>query len=375
MMSYRICFVTHASMERHATIKRSFGLAGPLTELGHRVSICLEDCEQNREAIEQIDGVQALWFQPAGLNLERSQKAALVSEGNFDAVHICGLGFRNAIPRTASRSGVTIMDHVELESALVNAPKTRRWAQYALEAWSLKHYPAQVVASEYLQDLWRKRCTRWRLCREVLYMPFAYDRQWRNRLGQSSGQRARARFPGKKILFYMGGFHRAYGCYEMLGALEALRLKRRDVAAVLCGRGPEYQGALDYAGRQGLTDMTIMPGFVPESELMDYLAAADVLISPLQDTVADRARCPSKLYEYMVTNQPIVTCRIGENGHALGDSGYYYQPGNQASMTSALERALDGKRPGYQLEEHSWLARAQLYTQWLDRMDWPARHR
>jgi glycosyltransferase involved in cell wall biosynthesis len=367
-MSYRICFVTHASLERHATIKRAFGMAGPLTELGHQVHICLEDCESNREAIGRLDGVTALWFQLGRLGMERRQKSALVADGGFDAVHICGLGFRNAITRTVNPSSVTIMDHVELESSLVNAPKARRSAQYALEAWSLMYYAGHVVASKYLRDLWQKRCARWRLCREVLYLPFAYDKQWQNRLEQSSGEAARRRFPDKKIIFYMGGFHRAYGCYEMLEALQCLRHARNDFVAVLCGRGPEYSAALDYANREGLSGMIAMPGFVPESELMDYLAAADVLISPLQDTVADRARCPSKLYEYMLTQRPIVTCRIGENGHALGDAGNYYQPGDAASMAAALERALQGERPNYPLEEHSWMARSQCYTQWLDGM-------
>jgi len=339
-----------------------------LMDLGHDVSICLEDHEANRVAIKQLNGVSALWYQLANLGLERRQKTELVAGHNFDVVHICGLGFRNAIRRSANPSCMTIMDHVELESSLVNAPKVRRAAQFALEAWSLMYYAGHVVASAYLQDLWLARCKRFRMKREVLYLPFAYDCQWRHRLEQSSGGMAKKRFPGKKIIFYMGGFHKAYGCYEMLNALNCLRLIRNDFAAVLCGRGPEYGAAVDYAKQKGLSDIISMPGFVPEAELMDYLSAADVLISPLQDTIADKARCPSKLYEYMVTKRPIVTCRIGENGITLGDSGYYYKPGDIASMTVALGQALEGGPKEYLLVEHSWMARVRRYMQWLDAM-------
>ena len=367
-MSYRICFVTNSSLERHATIKRAFGMAGPLMELGHHVHICLEDCESNREAIGRLDGVTPLWFRAGGQGMERGQKSAYVAEGDFDAVHICGLGFRNAIRRTTNPSCMTIMDHVELESALVNAPKIRRAAQYSLESWSLMHYSSHVVASTYLRDLWHHRTARWRLKRELLYLPFAHESRWRSQLEQFSGERVRKRFPDKKILFYMGGFHRAYGCYEMLEALQTLQRTRNDTVAVLCGRGPEFRAALDYVSQNGLFDTIVMPGFVPESELMDYLAAADVLISPLQDTVADRARCPSKLYEYMLTQRPIVTCRIGENANALGGSGYYYQPANAVSMAAALERALEGERQEYPLARHSWMARARCYTHWLDEL-------
>jgi len=365
-MKYSICFVTHASLERHATIKRAFGMAGPLTLLGHRVFICLEENDSNRETIARLNGVTALWYKPGSLKAERMQKSVLIANNRFDVVHICGLGFRNSIWKDKNSSGVTIMDHVELESSLVNAPKKRRIAQYALEIWSLLYYEAHVLASSYLQDLWKTRCAQWKINREMLYLPFAFDHQWRNRLENSTGEMTRAHFPGKKILFYMGGFHRAYGCYEMLNALELLMKKRNDVVAVLCGRGPEYGAAQDYIMLNGLADRIKMPGYVPESELMDYLSAADVLISPLQDTIADRARCPSKLYEYMVTKRPIVTCRIGENGHHLGEFGFYYEPEDAISMETAMERALESGRQEYNLEEHSWTARVHLYLEWIE---------
>jgi glycosyltransferase involved in cell wall biosynthesis len=367
-MSYRICFVTHASMDRHAMIKRAFGMAGPLTELGHRVSICLEEYELNRAAMERLDGVTPLWYRPGTLPMERRQKSALVAKGEFDVVHICGLGFRNVIGRAANPAAVMLMDHSELESSQVDSPRTRRAAQYALEAWSLMYYPAQVVASAYLRDLWQKRCAQWRLKREILYLPFAYERSWRERLENSSGTEVKKRFQGKKVLFYMGGFYRGIGCYEMVDALERLLRTRNDVVAVLCGRGPEYGAMQDHVSRKGLAESIAMPGFVSENELTDYLSVADVLISPLRDTVTDRARCPSKLYEYMLTQRPIVTCRIGENGHALGDSGYYYQPRDVTSMAAALERALQGGRQKYSVDEHSWMARSQCYTQWLDQI-------
>jgi glycosyltransferase involved in cell wall biosynthesis len=365
-VNYRICFITHASLERHATIKRAFGMAEPLMELGHHVYICLEDCVSNREAIGRLHGVTPLWFQAGGPRMERGQKSSRIADGEFDVVHICGLGFRNAIRRTVNPGATTIMDHVELESAFMDGSRIRRSAQYSLECWSLMHYSSHVVASTCLQDLWQERSARWGLKREVLYLPFAYEARWRSQLERLSGKKVRERFPGKKILVYMGGFYRAYGCYEMLQALQHLRRTRNDVVAVLCGRGPEYRAAVDFVSQNGLSNTVVMPGFVPESELMNYLAAADVLISPLQDTVRDRARCPSKLYEYMLTQRPIVTCRIGENGNALGGSGYYYQPANAVSMAAAMERALEGDRQEYPLERHSWMARVQHYTQWLD---------
>jgi glycosyltransferase involved in cell wall biosynthesis len=367
-MSYSFCFVTHASLAHHPTIKRAFGMAGPLTELGHRVSICLEEDESNRAAMEKLDSVVPLWYRPAGLFMEHRQKAVLVAKGQFDVVHICGLGFRNAIGRNANSAGLTVMDHVELESSIQASPKARRVAQYSLEVWSLLHYVEHVVASAYLRDLWQKRCAQWRLKREVLYLPFAYEKRWRERLERSLMEPKIHRFSGKKMFFFMGGFYRAYGCYEMLEALERLLQSREDVVAVLCGRGPEYKSMRESADRKGLAGRIEMPGFVPEAELLEYLSAADVLISPLQDTVTDWARCPSKLYEYMLTQKPIVTCQIGENWRVLGDKGYYYHPGDVASMTAAMKRALEGGSQNYSLDDLSWMARSKNYVQWIEQI-------
>ncbi len=368
-MNHNICFVTNASFDRHATIKRAFGMCGPLTDLGHKVTICLEDSAANREMMAQLGGVSALWFRRGSLIDERNQKTRLVRAKMFDVIHVCGLGYRNALYRANDSRIVTVMDHVELESALTNAPLTRRMAQYLLEWWSLKHYSAHVVASDYLRTLWERRTASLRIHREVLYLPFAYEERLKEDLAFHRSRDGQAMFPGKRLLFYMGGFHKAYGCYDMLEAILRLRGTRKDFVAVLCGRGPEFTAVQEFVARHGLSDIVKTPGFVPQAELSRYLSAASVMISPLQDTVADRARCPSKLYEYMITDRPIVTCRIGENGRALGSSGFFYRPSDSDSLATALGKALsvdEAWRPSYRVEEHSWMARSRRYAAWLD---------
>ena len=56
----------------------------------------------------------------------------------------------------------------------------------------------------------------------------------------------------------------------------------------------------------------IQTGFVPENEMRDYITACDVCLAPLGDTIASRARWPSKVNMYLALGRAIVTTRVGD---------------------------------------------------------------
>ena len=67
----------------------------------------------------------------------------------------------------------------------------------------------------------------------------------------------------------------------------------------------------------------------------------------MNDTVQDKARCPSKLYMYLPYCKPIVTARIGEPFSVLGDKGYYYDCGSNAESDIIQNTAITGFGPKY----------------------------
>jgi glycosyltransferase involved in cell wall biosynthesis len=363
----KICFITNSTISKHATMKRAFGMTKPLIALGHEVTIYLQDAIDNKEAISQCLGVSAKYFQPGSLLHERKQKQIFLQQHHFDVVHICGLGFRNAVLPIGKT--FTVMDHVELESSLLGITQSRRLSQFALEGWSLLAYSGSVVASKYLNNLFNRRLNRLAQKRPILYLPYAYDP---TSLGvkANSVQNLRAAYPGKKLIVYMGGMYSNYGCFEMLESFRTLAYQRHDFVALMLGRGPDLSSAIKFVKLHQLEQFVEFKGYIPEEEISSFLYGADVLLSPLHNTVSDWARCPSKLLMYIATQKPIVTCAIGEAWEYLGEDGFYYEPNSIDSMTNAIERAIeieDYWKPAYDPHQHTWEVRVKIWLDWVEK--------
>jgi glycosyltransferase involved in cell wall biosynthesis len=360
-----ICFVTNSVITKHATMKRAFGLTPGLQARGCRVTICLEDHPDNRAEIAQLSGCSARYYQKGAFRQEYREKAKLIAQCDCDVVHICGLGWRNAFMQGANTAQF-VMDHVELESSLRNNSFLKTRSQSLLEWASLFAYKNTVVASDYLQTLFEARARHLALGRRMMVLPYAGDVP--NTWGTPEDGPIRPSIQGKRVILYMGGLYKGYGCLDIVEALSGLLRRRQDWHAVLLGRGPEQLQISQMIERLGLEDRIELPGYATGETLNGYLAAADVFLCPLFDTVTDWARCPGKTYIYMMYGRPIVTCRVGESYKALGSDGFYYEPGDIESMTQAINSAVEIARewrPSYDPSAHTWDARAERYLHWL----------
>ncbi|MHC5861717.1 hypothetical protein, partial [Nostoc sp.] len=116
-------------------MKRAFGMANPLCSLGHKVTICMQDSEDNKEAISKCPLAKEFYYQPGSALFERKQKQAFLEKNQFDIVYICGLGVGNAINPKPLQQSFVLMDHVELESSIKDMSIQRRISQSILEWW------------------------------------------------------------------------------------------------------------------------------------------------------------------------------------------------------------------------------------------------
>ena len=363
----RLCFVVVGVHGRHANMKRAFGMAPHLIRAGDDITICLEEAAENRAAISGIPGCKALWFRKASVWKERQDKSRLLRHERFDFIHLCGLGWRNALLPGLELASPAIMEHTELESSFLGTCRVRRAAQWILEAASLLYYSNSVVVSHFLEGLFQRRSHTLGIRRHILYLPFAGDIAIQDP-GSERPPEIGGDLGNRKLLIYMGNLYPAYGVFDMLAALRELTRIRRDWVCCWIGDGParaELETRTKAAGLEGLVRFL---GRCSEAQMAPCMKAASVFVSPLQDTVTDWARCPGKTFIYMMYEKPIVTCRVGESLHCLGDDGFYYTPGDPDSMCSAIQRALDAPstwRPRYRREDYTWQARAKQYREWL----------
>lgn len=354
-----ICFVTFGNFKGHSTLKRATGMAGPLQQLGHKVTLLLENSLDNIEKVKLecpdtavIWHKRAKWFGP-----ERAEKQRAIQQLNPDVVWICGVGFRNWITHKGHQA-VIIADHSELYSAVESA-YFKRQIYRIIEQLYLYAFDGHICASKYLFNHYSQSLQPRGQGNRVHHSPYAYHESDLEPLPQQTPK-------DKKIILYLGSFWKNYGFWDMLYAIQLVTQKRSDIKAILIGRGPEAQSGREWIQNNELTDYIQFPGYVDDHDLGTYLSQADVFLSPMRDTVQDWARCPSKQYLYLPFRKPIVTAKIGESAAVFGDNGCYYEPQNVHSMAEAIIKALDHpeKYPPPDPQKHTFKARAKLFIDW-----------
>lgn len=154
---------------------------------------------------------------------------------------------------------------------------------------------------------------------------------------------------------YMGAM---VGEWDQRVVLEAAaRLKERGDEPAIClvGGGPELEPMRAWITEHGLTNVT-MPGHLPRQAMLNHLRHAHVLLFPIRDTAANRARCPFKSFQYAQARRPVITCRVGEVARTLGEQAAYVDC-TPAAFAEAMAQAMAEPRGAdvdYGIEQHTW---------------------
>jgi glycosyltransferase involved in cell wall biosynthesis len=81
------------------------------------------------------------------------------------------------------------------------------------------------------------------------------------------------------------------------------------VGTGLAGEERQFQACIR---ERQLAEKVTLAGWVREEELPGYLAAADLALFPLDDSLVNRARCPAKLADLLAVGVPVLAEAVGE---------------------------------------------------------------
>ena len=366
-----ICFVTIGDITRIATMKRALGMANPLLGLGWNVSIIAMDSPENRKRIglECDPRIDVRYYKEGSASDEIKEKTAIVDALAPDLVYFCSYSFRNRIDKGALKvKPKIIVEHSELPSGIPDNRGLRKLAAYSFEYMSIRYADYLVCASKYLIDVYRRRSKQvFKGHIPISYSPYAFNAEV---IFQPPAKltELREKYKDNQVFLYMGTMTRNYGLFTMLDAIDIAQREGGGVKLLLMGRGRHLEEAKQYVAEKGLEDNVEFLGYVDESDLNAYFELAAAFISPLNNTVQDKARCPSKIYMYLPFEKPVFTCKIGEPKEIFGEAGYYFdnnRPDTLAGLMLDLKRAqLHNAR--FPIEEHSWDRRALDFHQWIN---------
>lgn len=110
------------------------------------------------------------------------------------------------------------------------------------------------------------------------------------------------------------------------------------------GRHGEEELLLSAGRKIGFADALVLAGWVEPCEIPNYLAAADVAIYPLDDTLVNRAKCPAKLTEIIIAGIPVVADGVGQAREYLQDDGMLCNPADESGMIGKVVAFIENRQ-------------------------------
>lgn len=364
----KICFVTTGDITQLATMKRATGMAKPLLDLGNSVGIIALDSPNNRTRIQlEAEGVDTLYFKRGSFKSEVSQKNTLLHQWKPDVIYICAFVARNYIYKRNLKNVLSFVEHSELRSAIADNKFHKRFIEMFLESVSLIKFSGQVLASRYLEQFFQKKVKKFNIKRPLLYSPYAFNKETLQIPPLNEVEKLRKKYNGKKVILYMGTLSLNYGFLDIIKSVELLSKKRNDFVLLIMGNGRHKQIGIDYIKNQKIDSVAQFLGYVAEEDLSLYFGMANAFVSPINNTIQDKARCPSKLFMYLAFKKPIITCKVGEAESLFKDNGYYYTPGDIQQLSEVIDEAIDTNSLKYNIdiEKHTWNYRTKEFMDWI----------
>lgn len=363
---------------------RAFFIARALVQCGHQVTILMPPYDNPADSgrVWEQDGVRLenmvlrrndAWHQLI-VPLCMARRAVQLDPEVFHVFKPIGYsGLAGMWLRRFSRRPL-VLDTDDWEGrggwADVNPyPALWKWLFDRQERWLVRHADAITVVSRTLQtQVWGWGVDPAR----VIYLPNGPDPRLRDRPEATEAQKAevRARLGVGEAPFalYLGHIPHGSDLDLALAAWGRVAERLPEARLVIAGTGDGLPVLQARAQALGLGDRVLFPGWVDRDLAPVYVAAANVIVNPLRDTLINRAKCAAKVVSAMALGKAVITSRLGENLEYIepGRSGWLTEPGDADDLARALITLLSDRNLAAELGRQ---ARQRLW----ERFDWQAR--
>jgi glycosyltransferase involved in cell wall biosynthesis len=144
------------------------------------------------------------------------------------------------------------------------------------------------------------------------------------------------------VILYQGLLDVNRGLTDLIAALPRVS---KSACVVLMGYGQSTEEITACADNLGLKDRVFMLPPVPQRELMDFTADADIGTIPLRALRSYRFACPGKLFEFIGAGLPLVVSDLPDLrrfvvSYSLGEA---FKSGDSCDLARALSALVDSR--------------------------------
>ena len=182
--------------------------------------------------------------------------------------------------------------------------------------------------------------------KKVLWLPNGVDLEAVSGAKMDTGARSRHGLPENTLLItYAGIIGHAQGLEVIIRA--AAELRGRNVTFVLIGDGPVKQELKDLAAELNVIDGVRFIDRIPRAEVLSIVRNGDAVVVPLKRNDLFKGAIPSKIFEAMALERPIL---LGVDGEARelfideGKGGLYFTPEDHKDLARSILIYLNDPR-------------------------------
>ena len=152
-------------------------------------------------------------------------------------------------------------------------------------------------------------------------------------------------YKGRRILIYQGTMSRDRGLFHMLDGMHLLKEKVPEVLLLLLGLNDINlrEEADEQIERDQLGDYVQIISWVPHTEIVNYIALAEIGLVPWQPSEKNCKNIPIKVFEYMACGIPLLASNIPSIAHYITESkaGLLYDSTDAKAFAKEAKRMLD----------------------------------
>lgn len=177
--------------------------------------------------------------------------------------------------------------------------------------------------------------------------------------------RRRHNLEDSSVVVYVGTMDKMRHLDILIHVFSEVKKSRKDVKLLMVGDGNDKSNLERLAGELGIRDDVVFTGQVYFNEIPNFIAAADVGVSPVPPLDFYKLSSPIKMFEYMALCKPVVAnYEIPEQEEVMQESGggvlVKFEAESFANgiikLLDDLERAKEMGRKG-----HEWVVKNRSY--------------
>jgi glycosyltransferase involved in cell wall biosynthesis len=154
---------------------------------------------------------------------------------------------------------------------------------------------------------------------------------------------------GEAVVLYIGAHGLSHGLESVAEC--AARVQDDPIHFAFVGEGAAKRKLLERVTQLHLTNVTTLPG-VPSEEVPDIVAAADICLVPLRDVPLFATFIPSKMFEFMAAEKPIIGSVRGEPAEILQAAGaLVVEPEDPVALAHAIQKLANDPGLRHQIGE------------------------